>query len=473
MQLKPIEDSLFKDLPDDLKQTLKLSGVVPVADPIFPLWNLPKGTNTVILIGGRGGMKTYGVSDFTANNSSAYKKRFVVLRDEKSHIKDSILSEILQRFDEIPFYTGTERMQTGLKDSATSVDVVFTKGFKASDNKKKANMKGISNIDYAIVEEAEDIIDADKFNTFIDSLRKEGCVLIILMNTPDIGHFLLKTYFDCNTPCPVPKGIPPEMIKDCEGYYEIKPKKIPGFVCIQTGFEDNRFLPQHIIDRYNAYGDPNSHLFNLHYYLTAIKGYASTGRKGQIHKKVKPISLADYMALPFKEYYGQDFGTAAPAGLSGVKFDKNNLYCRELNYIPMNALELGKLYCKLKFNHTDRIVADNADEKTWRKLRRGWLPEELSPQDLKAYPGLVTGFNIVPCVKTTLTDGIDLLDTFNIFAVKESLNLWEETRMRIYAQDKNGNYINEPEPGYDHLWDGIMYVANDQRGKKKFKITTQ
>jgi phage terminase large subunit len=181
------------------------------------------------------------------------------------------------------------------------------------------------------------------------------------------------------------------------------------------------------------------------------------------------------MALPFKEFYGQDFGTAAPAGLVGVKFDSNNCYCREINYLPMNTLEIAKLYCSLKFNATDRIVADNADEKAWRKLRRGFTVDELDKETLKLYPALLSGFNVVPCVKgqDSVRAGIDLMDSMNMFAVRESANLWNEIRNRIYAQDKNGNYTNEPEPGFDHLIDGWMYVVNDQRGKKKFQITTQ
>lgn len=475
MTLKPIEASLFNQIPDGVRLPLLQSGVVVVADPIMPLWTLPAGTNTVVLIGGRGGMKTYGVSDFIAYQASNNKKRCVILRDEKSLIKDSILSEILLRYDAIPFETNTERMTTGLKDRETGKDVVFTKGFKASANEKKANMKGVSDIDIAVIEEAEDLIDKDKFNTFVDSLRKEGCLVIVILNTPDIGHFILETYFYTNIAAPVPVNCPPDMIKEYEGYFDIQPKDIPGFVCIRTGYEQNIYLPKHIVDRYRSYGDPTSHNYNPHYFLTAIMGYASTGRKGQVLKKVKAISMADYLALPFKEYYGQDYGISAPAGFVGVKFDKNNCYCREINYLPKGALEIGKMYARLKLGPGDRIVADNADEKTWRKCRRGWIADELSADDLKAYPQLLAGFNVVPCIKGTdsVRAGLDLMDTMNLFAVSESTNLWMEIRNRVYAQDKNGNYTNEPEPGLDHLQDPWMYVVNDQRGKKRFQITTQ
>jgi phage terminase large subunit len=58
------------------------------------LYNLPSGTHTVILIGGRGGGKTYEASKYAAFSSTIRKKRIVVVRDEKEAIKESILNEI-------------------------------------------------------------------------------------------------------------------------------------------------------------------------------------------------------------------------------------------------------------------------------------------------------------------------------------------------------------------------------------------
>ena len=97
MQLRPLELSHFDKLTPEVQDLMKRSGVVPVMDSVMPLWNLPEGTRTVVLIGGRGGAKTYGVSDFVAYQSAVNRKRCVILRDEKSKIKGSILNEILLR----------------------------------------------------------------------------------------------------------------------------------------------------------------------------------------------------------------------------------------------------------------------------------------------------------------------------------------------------------------------------------------
>lgn len=432
------------------------------AEPEFRvLYNLPDNIDTILCIGGRGGKKTYEVSKFIAKSAAIDKKRCVILRDEKALIKETILNEILTRYDtanSTGALSGTcERLATGLKDRTTGKDLVFTKGFKASDNTKKANMKGASDIDIAVVEEAEDIIDKEKFDTFVDSLRKEGCVVIIMMNVPDIGHFLVKRYFNTET-------------TEHDGYFKLRPRNIPGFLCIQTDYTHNPHLPTHIINRYKSYGDPLSHMYNLHYYLTAILGLSSTGRKGQILRKVKPISLIEYMALPFKEIYGQDFGTASPAGMVGVKFDKNNCYVRQLNYLPMNTLEIGKLYCTFGFGPVDRIIADSADKDACDKLSGGWTGRELDNDTILKYPGLRRGFNVIKCVKGegSITAGISIMDGLSLFAVEESVELWDEIRQYVYAVDKYNNYTNEPIDDKNHLIDPWRYVCVDQRGKKEF-----
>jgi phage terminase large subunit len=433
--------------------------------PYDLLYNPPPGTNIMVVIGGRGGGKTYEVSKFVAYQSTINQKRTVILRDEKELIRESILNEVLQRYDSADedgvLSSRYERLETGIKDRETNTMMVFTKGFRASTTAKTANLKGVSDIDIAVVEEAEDIRDPIKFNTFADSIRKQGSLIIIILNTPDVGHWLVKRYFKTET-------ITDEKGNVVDGYFKIIPKDIPGFVCIQTSFEDNPFLPDHVVSNYKAYGDPASHMYDPHYYLTAIKGYASTGRKGQVITKAKSIKLADYLKLPYKEIYGQDFGTASPAGLVGVKIHRNTVWARQINYLPKDTLALAKLYCQLKFGRNDKIICDSAEPKTIAKLKSGYKGNELSDADFSQYPSLSSGFNVVGARKGTdsIEYSIGLLNSMNIFIVEESVDFWEEIRNYVYAQDKNMNYTDEPIDDYNHLIDPLRYVVMDQVGTR-------
>jgi phage terminase large subunit len=428
---------------------------VKCSDKFKPLYNLPEDVNLVVCIGGRGGMKTYEVSKFIAFKSTIQKKRCVVLRDEKELIRESILNEVLLRYDTAnangALSESYDRLDTGIKDKETNEMLVFTKGFRASASDKKANLKSISNIDIAVVEEAEDIRDQDRFNTFADSIRKKGSLIIIILNTPDINHWILKRYF--------------KMVQVEDGFYDIIPKEIPGFMCIKSSFEDNQFLPDHIVANYRGYGNPEHHLYNRFYYLTAIKGYASTGRKGQVFTKVKHIKLKEYLELPYKEKYGLDFGTASPAGIVGIKIHRNRLYARQLNYKPMNTLEIAKFFCELKLSINDEIIADSADPKAIDKLSKGYRGYELSTEDFQKWPLLARGFNVRAARKgpDSVKYGIDLIDSMEFYVVEESTDFWQEIMSYIYAQDKNGNYTNDPIDDFNHLIDPTRYVVIDSK----------
>lgn len=419
------------------------------------LYNLPEKTNLVIAIGGRGGAKTYEVSKFAAFSSTIRKKRIAVLRDERETIRESILNEIFLRYDtanENGLFNGRfEKNDRGIRDMETGEMVVFTKGFRASTTQKKANLKSISDVDIAIIEEAEDIRDPIKFNTFSDSIRKEDSLIIIVLNVPDINHWVIKRYFNL------------ELVKD--GYFKIIPKDIPGFVCIQTSYKDNPYLPAHIVKQYEGYGDKDSHLYDEHYYLTEILGYASTGRKGQVIRKARPIKLEEYLKLPYREVYGQDFGTASPAGMIGAKIHRNTVWTRQINYKPLDTLPLAKLYCQLKFSRTDKIVADSAEPKTISTLKNGYRGDQLPDEDFKQFPDLARGFNVIAAKKGpgTLEYSIGLLNSMELYVVEESLDYWNEIRNYVYAQDKNGNYTDEPIDDFNHLIDPLRYVVMEEK----------
>ncbi len=446
--------------------------IIKCHDKFKPLYDLPEDVNMVICIGGRGGMKTYEVSKFVAVSSTLRNKRCCVLRDERENVRESIMNEILMRYDTAnqpvdentgkgPLDNHYDRLETGLKDKRTGAMRVFSKGFRTTSSEKTATLKSVSDIDIAVIEEAEDIRDEDKFNTFADSIRKKGSIIIVILNTPDLNHWIIRRYFNL---APVPGE---------DGYFDIEPKQVPGLLVIKTSYLDNPHLPSYIVQKYESYGDPDSHLYNKHYYLTAIMGYASSGLKGQVFTKVKPITLAEYMRLPYTEVFGQDFGTAAAAGLVGVKIHKSQCWMRELNYEPATALDLAKLYCQLRLGPADLIVADSAEPKTITRLQKGWKGDELPEDEFLRYPALARGFNVVPADKgpDSIKNGISTMLEMELFITEESKNFWHEIRHYVYGADKDGKPTGMPE-GPDHLIDPARYtIARYKKPKSNAPIS--
>lgn len=430
-------------------------------NPVFAdLYNVPADAEIMILIGGRGSGKTYEASKFIAYSATVNEKRCQVLRDEKSTIRESILNEVLLRYDraniEGAFDGKFTRLENGIKSNLTGEMQVFAKGFRASSLEKKANMKSVSNVDIAVIEEGEDVRDEEKFNTFADSIRNEGSLIVFILNTPDVHHWLIRTYFNL---IPVTTEDEPDFTQaDLDGYFKIEQKNLPGVYSIFTTYHHNPYLPAKTVSRYKAYGNKESHLYNPHHYFTSIKGYSTTGMKGQYFKRYKFISLADYLALPYNEAYGQDFGTTSPAGTIGMKIHREKMYVRELNY---EGLELKPLAFKLNdlgFDGTTLIVADCAEPDTIRNLRFG-LKHMMSEKEIQQYPNAASGFrNIRPAPDKNIAAGLTSLLSMDIYVVETSTNLIKEMQMYCEATDRDGKSLGKPIDAYNHLIDPMRYV---------------
>lgn len=101
------------------------------------------------------------------------------------------------------------------------------------------------------------------------------------------------------------------------------------------------------------------------------------------------------------------------------------------------------------------------------------LIKEIKPHKLKVYadsadPRLIQeisngGIIIYPVQKGagSIVAGIDRIKDFdNIFITKRSYNLIHKGRNYVWAKDKDGNYINEPEDHDNHGWDAVRYYVN-------------
>lgn len=408
-------------------------------NPIEPykiLYNLPKGTWLVINIGGRGGGKSYEVSKFANIQAIQYGKRVAILRDEASTIDQSILNDIKLRFEEINqkaygLLSKDFIMQDkGLKSKKTGFDLIFTKGFKSSSNNKKANLKSISAVDIAIIEEFEDIDQEDKFNKFADSIRKEGSYIIINSNVPNKNHWFVKRFFNI-------------VESDYEGYFKLEPKKIDGVVYTFTTYLDNPHLAEKTKIKYTQYGNKNSELYNPEYYCTDILGLVSEGSKGRIYKNWKPISIKEYNTLQeVTTYYGLDFGYSNdPVALIEIKAKNNRRYKRQLIYEKGLSNEKLAEKAKLLGIENKQIFADSSEPKSIARL-------------------IELGLNVIPAVKgpDSVNSGIKHIQSLENYYCEDSQDLIFEQQEYKWALDKDGNPTDRPEDKNNHLMDADRYA---------------
>lgn len=389
-----------------------------------------------ILIGGRGSGKTWNTGNRTAIKTHANPNhRTLVLRDVATSIEQSILQNIKDRFTLINERSGDqyskrfEVQESQIKNKVENKVILFTKGFRQSRVDQSGDMKGFEDIDEAILEEAEDLRDEERVNTLLDTLRKEGNKVIIILNTPDSKHWIVKRYFTLRP-------------SEYEGYFYLVPKKIEGVLQVVVDFRDNPHLAPKTSKKYASYNDHSSHLYNPDYYAGKILGLASSGRFGQVFKHIKPCTLEQYNSFDYDTFYGLDFGfTNDPTALIEIKAHNRTAYCRELIYdTGLTNGDIATALTRLGVSKLAPIYADSAEPKSIEELRR-------------------LGWNVLPAVKGTdsINAGIQFINSYQIFDYEGSTNLWNENESYIYALDRDKNPTNKPQDDYNHLQDARRY----------------
>lgn len=146
-----------------------------------PLLDLNNSKYSVIaLTGGRGSEKTGHALRGVLTCSAQQKKKTCFFRETKETLSDSLKAEL----DGIIESDFANRGFTYTKENVTHINgsYMFFKGLKEVNLKAIENLKGIATTtDFFIVDEAQAVSKA-VWDVLIPTLRKAGCVLIVIYN---------------------------------------------------------------------------------------------------------------------------------------------------------------------------------------------------------------------------------------------------------------------------------------------------
>jgi len=204
---------------------------------------------------------------------------------------------------------------------------------------------------------------------------------------------------------------------------------------IHSTYLDNPFIPQTTLDnlKFLAKKDENFKKVYLKGDWGALQGVVFKYKQHWNYFKEKP---KNYDAI----YYGGDFGfTNDPSTLIEVIKDGRNLYLTELLY--KKGL-INKQIAEVAKTINNPIVFDSAEPKSIAELRRYGI------KALTAAKG-----------KDSITNGINILKSYNLFLNIKSKNLINEFFNYSYAIDKTGESLNVPKKGHDHLIDPARYIV--------------
>ena len=365
------------------------------------------------ITGGRGRGGSHFVTDyflFLMMTSKYFRGYF--MRQVHSDIRESLYRDFKDRIEEKEEAENIELMKYfQFNDTSMSVtylpngNQIHSKGFRKSSSSRTAKMKSIAGATHIIIEEFEEVEEAD-YMQLDDSLRTtkvENIQILRVWNPPPKDHWILKRYYTL---------IPSEEYPDYFNY--IPNGKNEGHLHIFSTYLDNIENINHKkIKRWENYKNVDR---TLDHYITDILGLVSSGAKGQIFKHWKL-----FKDLPEDSYFyrvfGVDWGGNDPNTLMELNFDKKQrrVYIYEHLYKPeiLNSEFIELVKTKNPDNH--ETVCDTA-----RRDKRFEFSD--------------AGINVIPADKTKINDDfrkdvIDMLKEYDIYIYENSENLIMEAQM--------------------------------------------
>ncbi len=374
-------------------------------------------------MGGRGaGRSTVASQLANARLVAPEYFRCAIMRLVLGDIRNSIYREITDRAEEngILNQLDVNDSQMVIKYGNNSINAV---GFKKSSGQQKAKLKSLANYNCVIVEEADEIEEAD-FMQLDDSLRtlKGDILVVLLLNPPAKDHWIVKRWFNL-----LPSGIKDFYIP------ELKPD-IDDTLFIHTSYLNNRenIAPDALIRYENYEKTKPSHFYNM------VKGLVPETVKGKIYSGWQQVDDVPFEAR--LERYGLDFGyTNDPTAIVAVYYYNGGYILDEVAFAP----ELANDDIATIFTNQPKavIIADSAEPKSIDEIRR-------------------SSITILPASKGpgSVNQGIQYVQQQKISVTKRSENIWNEYNNYAWLVDKEDVTLNEPKPGYDHSMDAIRYA---------------
>ena len=383
----------------------------------------------ILITGGRGSGKSFNTATFIERltfekiEEIVHKVLYARYTMTSAHI--SVIPEMLEKIE----LDGTQKYFHATKQDVVNLmtgSTIMFRGIKTSSGDQTAKLKSIHGITTFVCDEAEEWTSEADFEKMMLSIRQKGIQnrVIIIMNPTDSNHFIYKRYIENTHDLVEFDGVPVQISNH------------PNVLHIHTTYLDNianlsdEFLKE-VADMKAT---------NPEKYAHVVMGRWADVAEGAVFKKWGIVDKfpehAKKVAIGLDFGYSHDPSAAVKCGIVG-----NDLYLDEVFY------EQGMLISELSRRLAEEglfVYADSADPR---------LIDEIANKGVIIYPVAKGAGSIVA--------GIEKMKDFdNIFITKRSYNLQREWRKYVWAKDKEGNYINQPEDDNNHGVDASRYYVN-------------
>ena len=216
---------------------------------------------------------------------------------------------------------------------------------------------------------------------------------------------------------------------------------------IHATYHDNQFLAKTIIEALErrALTDPN-------FYRVFVLGKYGNLEGLSFSEGVNWFKCDELPEEYKRRLFVVDYGfTHDPSALLELRYADGMFWIDELEYKPgMFNRDIFNRLSPLAFKHLE-VVCDSAEPKSNAELR-----------------GL--GLNIVDAVKgpDSVRFGVRTMKSFKLNVTKRSLNTIKELRNYSYKKNRDGEFTDQPQDGWDHSIDAVRYGISHVRQRPNF-----
>lgn len=383
---------------------------IVINDKFQPLYD--SDARYFIVTGGRGSGKSYGATLIETTNTFKPGYNCLYTRYTMTAAELSIIPEFKEKISLINCDRYFDVQKKDIVNTITDSRVLF-RGIKTSSGNQTANLKSLQGISTWVLDEAEEMVSEEDFDTIDLSIRSniQQNRIVLIMNPATKEHWVYKRFFE---------GM---------GVQEGFNGQLGNVQYIHTTYLDNiENLPESFINSVEQIRKTNPTKYKhkiLGGWLDRAEGVVFTNWE---YGTFNPDGL--------QTSFGLDFGFSIdPDALVEVAIDKSKRVIYLKQHIYSKGLGSSQLAQIIK-SRADRklIIADSAEPRLISDLRS-------------------KGINIKPVKKGKIEEGITLMQDFKLIVDKESQDIARELNNYSYLDKGSKLYIDD----YNHAIDAIRY----------------
>lgn len=365
-----------------------------------------------ILTGGRGSSKSFTTTSFLTGLTFEQGHRILFTRYTMTSAHLSIIPEFLEKIQLFNNESSFDVQKTEISNRHTKSDIIF-RGIKTSSGNQTANLKSLQGVTTWVLDESEELIDENIFDTIDLSIRQKGKQnrIILILNPATKEHWIYKRFFES-------KGV--------EGGYN----GVKDDVCyIHTTYKDNK---KNLNESYLKQIE-NIRVNNPEKYKHKILGGWLSKQEGVVFDRWE---FGEFNPDNLQTSAGMDFGFSVdPDTLTEVSIDKSKKKIYLKQHIYQNGLKTHVL-AQMILDRVGKmlIIADSAEPR---------LIEDLKHK----------GVNIRAVKKGTIESGITMMQSYDLIIEPNSHDIAKELNNYVYADKGSKLYIDD----FNHAIDGSRY----------------